>query len=101
MTMLNLIVDQYLSFAELQARQRRPMYMKDWESKLDAFLRLNERDILGHAGKIAARLGEEIAHAEFEKYWAKQRIDTALVEPVPKLENAVRDVRTKRKPGKE
>ena len=28
---LNLIVDQYLSFAELQARQRKPMYMADWK----------------------------------------------------------------------
>src|SRR5439155_738065 len=41
---LNLLVDQYLSFAELQARQRKPMYMKDWERKLNEFLKLNERD---------------------------------------------------------
>jgi hypothetical protein len=39
--MLNLIVDQYLSFAEFQARQRKPMYMRDWIEKLDSFLQLN------------------------------------------------------------
>ena len=32
---LNLIVDQYLSFAELQARNRKPMYMVDWMNKLN------------------------------------------------------------------
>ena len=32
---LNLIVDQYLSFAELQARNRKPMYTVDWMNKLN------------------------------------------------------------------
>jgi hypothetical protein len=32
---LNLIVSQYLDFAELQARGRKPMYMADWKAKLD------------------------------------------------------------------
>jgi len=58
--MLNLLVDQYLSFAELQARQRKPMYMKDWNSKLSDFLRLNERETPDNAGKISAGLSEEI-----------------------------------------
>jgi hypothetical protein len=48
---LNLIVDQYLSFAELQARQRKPMHMRDWIEKLHGFLQLNDRDILKGAGK--------------------------------------------------
>ena len=40
---LNLLVDQYLSFAEFQAQQRRTMTMLDWARKLDDFLKLNER----------------------------------------------------------
>jgi hypothetical protein len=71
--MLNLIVDQYLSFAEFQARQRKPMYMSDWIKKLDGFLKLNERDILDNAGTISARLGEEIAYREFEKYGERRK----------------------------
>ena len=51
---LNLIVDQYLSFAELQARQRKPMTMADWKPKLDAFLTLNDRDILKNAGTVSS-----------------------------------------------
>lgn len=70
---LSLIVDQYLSFAELQAKQRRVMHMKDWVKKLDDFLTLNDREILDSAGKISKMLAREIAEAEFDKFEAKQR----------------------------
>ncbi|MBU4480599.1 virulence RhuM family protein [Patescibacteria group bacterium] len=53
---LNLIVSQYLDFAELQARGRKPMYMADWKAKLDAFLTLNYQDILTDAGHVSAQL---------------------------------------------
>ena len=43
---LELLVDQYLSFAELQAMNRKAMNMVDWISKLHDFLHLNDRDIL-------------------------------------------------------
>lgn len=69
---LNLIVDQYLSFAELQARQRKPMYMKDWIKKLNDFLTLNDREILNHAGKISSEMAKELAEAEYDKYRLKQ-----------------------------
>ena len=35
---LNLMVSAYLDFAELQARSRKPMTMRDWIAKLDSFL---------------------------------------------------------------
>ena len=98
LAMLNLIVDQYLSFAELQARQRKPMYMGDWERKLNDFLKLNERDILSHAGKISAQLSEEIAHGEFEKYWTERK-ETELA-AVPELEQSLTEIRGRRKPKK-
>ncbi len=65
---LEILVSQYLDFAELQARQRKPMYMIDWKTKLDAFLQLNDRDILTHAGKISADLAKELAHNEHAKF---------------------------------
>lgn len=70
---LNLLVDQYLSFAEFQAQQRKPMAMKDWSPKLDDFLKLNERDILTDAGRISHELAMEKARGEFEKYDAERR----------------------------
>ena len=51
-TSLNRIVSLYLDFAEMQAEEHRPMYMKDWINILDDFLRISRKDILTHAGKI-------------------------------------------------
>ena len=71
---LNLIVSAYLDFAELQARNRRPMHMADWIAKLDDFLRLSERDILTHAGKISHEQAVEKAEVEFEEYRHAQAV---------------------------
>ena len=65
---LNRIVTAYLEFAELQARSRKAMYMRDWIAKLDSFLRLSERDILTHAGKITHEAALAKAEAEYEKF---------------------------------
>jgi hypothetical protein len=68
---LNRIVTQYLEFAELQALQRKPMYMKDWIEKLHAFLTLNDREILEHSGKIGHEQAEQFALDEYEKFRTK------------------------------
>jgi hypothetical protein len=65
---LNRIVTAYLEFAELQARSRRPMYMRDWVAKLDDFLRLSEREILTHAGKVSHEVAIEKAEAQYEQF---------------------------------
>jgi len=65
---LNRIVTMYLDYAEDQAERNIPMTMKDWSSKLNAFLQFNERDILQNAGKVTATIAKEFAISEFEKY---------------------------------
>lgn len=65
---LNLIVSLYLDFAELQATNGRLMKMKDWIEKLDQFLKLSERELLTHAGKVSAEQAIEKAEEEFKKY---------------------------------
>lgn len=75
---LNRIVGMYLDFAELQALKRKPMYMRDWITKLDDFLKLSERDILTHAGKISHDEALEKAHSEYEKFRKE-----SLQEPSP------------------
>ncbi|MCH9624920.1 MAG: hypothetical protein S4CHLAM123_00820 [Chlamydiales bacterium] len=64
---LDLLVSQYLDFAERQTRQRKVMYMADWKTKLDAFLQLNDEKILTHAGNISAELAKEKALSEYVK----------------------------------
>ena len=76
---LNLIVSAYLDFADLQAHSRRPMHMSDWIAKLDDFLRLSERDILTHVGKISHDQAVAKAEIEFEKY---RQTQAALPQPV-------------------
>lgn len=77
---LNRIVTTYLEFAELQALNRKPMYMRDWIAKLDDFLRVSERDILTHAGRVSHDEALDKARAEYEKYRAKRAELPAPVE---------------------
>jgi hypothetical protein len=77
---LNLIVSFYLDFAELQARGRKPMYMRDWIAKLDDFLRLSERDILTHAGEVSHDDALAKAQLEYEKWRTQQAALPSLVE---------------------
>ena len=72
-TELNRIVTMYLDYAEDQARRRTQMTMREWEEKLDAFLSFNERDILTHAGSVAAKVAEELALERYEQFDAQRR----------------------------
>jgi hypothetical protein len=88
---LNRIVTAYLEFAELQALNRKPMYMADWIAKLDDFLQLSERQILRHAGRISHEEAAAKAELEYDRF-ASER--AALPAPVEKhFEAAVRDVK--------
>ena len=44
------------------------MTMEDWKSKLDAFLRFNDAEVLQDKGKVTAAIAKEFAESEFEKY---------------------------------
>lgn len=76
---LNLIVSLYLDFAELQARSRRVMTMRDWIAKLDDFMRISDREVLTHAGQVSHEAALARAEAEFEKF---RRIEDAKPSPV-------------------
>ena len=76
---LNLIVAAYLDFAELQAVTRKPMTMTDWIAKLDDFIRISDRQILTHAGKVSHDTARLKAEMELEKFRVAQ---AALPQPV-------------------
>ena len=65
---LDRIVTMYLDYAEDQAERGIPMTMQDWATKLNAFLKFNERDLLDHPGKVSAEVAKAFAESEFEKY---------------------------------
>jgi hypothetical protein len=68
LTGLNRIASMYLDYAEMQANDRKVMYMKDWVEKLNAFLKFNERDILDNSGTVSADIAKTFAEKEYEKY---------------------------------
>ena len=87
---LNRIVSLYLDFAEMQAEEHRPMYMKDWINILDDFLRISRKDILTHAGKISAKLAKEKADQEYDKFKERTQNNLSPVE-IHFLENFERE----------
>ncbi len=72
---LNNLVEQYLLFAERQARSRTAMHMADWIARLDAFLTLNEGNILTHAGKISHELALAHAEQEYDKFHQQRQLE--------------------------
>ena len=89
---LNNLVEQYLVFAEGQAKRRIPMYMKDWITKLNGFLTLNDREILEHAGRISHELATEKAESEYEifnikRLEHKKTLESDFEQTIKRLEN--------------
>ena len=70
---LNLVVNMYLDYAELQAKQHNAMHMADWEIKLNQFLQFNDREVLQNFGTVKREVAEALAVAEYEKYDAHRK----------------------------
>lgn len=92
---LNNLVEQYLIFAEGQAMRRIPMYMNDWIKKLDAFLNLNDRDILQNAGSISHELAKQNAEFEFEIF--KQNQQNSLSKADKDFEQSIKRIEQRKK----
>ncbi len=71
---LNLLVEQFLSFAELQSVEKRVMYMKDWVEKLDSFLILNDKKILENSGNVSHLEMEKTVRKKLREYNQKQLV---------------------------
>lgn len=77
---LNRMVTAYLEVAELQALNRKPMYMKDWIGRLDDFLKMTGNDILDNAGNISHQQALDKAHTEYNNYKNQLANDLSMVE---------------------
>jgi len=92
---LNRIVVMWLDFAEDQATRRKQVFLKDWEKRLDDFLRFNDRAVLPGAGQISHANAAAHARAEYDLFAAQRRVlleaqgareaDTALEQAAKKL----------------
>ena len=103
---LNLIVSAYLDFAELQARNRKPMYMRQWIAKLDDFLRLSDRELLTHAGTVSHDTALAKAQAEYDRFRAledakPQPVDAHFEEAIEQAKRLAAKGKRKSKGGRE
>lgn len=70
---LNRIVVMFLDYAEDQARRRRQIFLRDWQDKLDEFLRFNERNVLPNVGTVSRNDADAKAVKEYEQFAARRR----------------------------
>jgi hypothetical protein len=98
LNVLNRMVTAYLELAELQALNRKPMYMKDWIERLDDFLKMTGNDILQHAGTVSHQQALKKAKEEYEKY--KEQTKNELTEAekhfVKQIENTSKKLNSER-----
>lgn len=76
LNVLNRMVTAYLEVAELQALNRKPMYMKDWVQRADDFLQMTGNTILTHAGTVSHQQALDKANQNYKVY--KEQIKNEL-----------------------
>lgn len=95
LAVLNRLVSAYLDIAEINAMQRKPMYMKDWIEVLDGFIKMSRQDVLTSAGKITAEIAQHKAITEYESYRNKSLDELSDVEKqfIASIEQAEKQVK--------
>ncbi|OQX18425.1 MAG: cell filamentation protein Fic [Candidatus Altiarchaeales archaeon A3] len=98
LNVLNRMVTAYLELAELQALNRKPMYMKDWINRLNDFMRMTWNNILQNAGTVSHQQAINKANKEYEKYKEKYKNDLSEVEKhfVKQIETTAKKLNPKR-----
>lgn len=102
---LNRIVVMFLDFAEDQAKRKKQIFLRSWETRLDDFLRLNERALLPDAGTVSREQADALAEQEYDRFAARRRAEleaAAEAENFKQLEDDVEKLPAakKRKPRK-
>ncbi|MBE7485946.1 MAG: virulence RhuM family protein [Polyangiaceae bacterium] len=95
---LSRLVNAYLDVAEDMALRRIPMTMQDWETRLNRFLAVTDREVLSDAGKVTAEIARAHAESEFEKYRIVQ--DRLFESDFDRVVAETRQLEEKKKPEK-
>jgi hypothetical protein len=98
---LNRIVIMFLDFAEDQALRRKQIFLETWQTRLDDFLRLNERAILPDAGKVSREQADAVAQREYENFSARRRVDlegAGELEALKHIEDQIKKLPKPKKP---
>ncbi len=96
--LLNRMVTAYLEVAELQALNRKAMYMNDWSARLDDFLTMTGNNILENAGNVSHQKALDKAHTEYDKYKEQIKGELSKVEKdfIEQISNTAKDLKKKK-----
>ncbi|HTI71732.1 MAG TPA: virulence RhuM family protein [Candidatus Limnocylindria bacterium] len=97
---LNRVVVMFLDYAEDRARRRKQIFLNDWRTKLDEFLRFNERGVLPGMGSITREQADRMAHERYNEFEARRRTATELAaeaELTKQLQSTARNVPPRKK----
>lgn len=97
---LDRIVTMFIDFAEDQTKMRKTFHMKDWEERVNSFLKFHERQVLNHAGEVAHENAEEIVHKRYEEFDLNRREQEFLQaenEAIEELMEIERDINDQKK----
>ena len=89
LTRLNLLVSQFLDFAELQALEQRAMKMSDWISELDNQIIMNKRKLLEDKGSISHEEALKKEEKEFKIY--REREMKELISDFDRMVNDIKN----------
>lgn len=95
---LNRIVIMWLDYAEDQANRRKQIFLKDWEERLDGFLKFNEREVLGNFGSVTKKEADKVAKEEYKKFSAQRRAELEAIgeaQTIKALENIAKKLTRK------
>ena len=70
---LNRVVTMFLDFAEDQAQRKKQVFIRDWRTKLDEFLKFNERGVLKDAGRVTREDADRHAEAQYSLFEERRR----------------------------
>lgn len=98
LNVLNRMVTAYLEVAELQALNRKPMYMQDWLQRVDDFLQMTGNNILSHAGTVSHQQALNKAKEQYQHYKESLKNELSKVEKdfVQHLEQTHKQLKNKK-----
>lgn len=99
LNVLNRMVTAYLDLAEIQALNRKPMYMKTWIEKLDEFIKITGNEILEHNGSVSHQKALDKANDEYIKYKEQTKNDLSEAERhfIKNIEETSKNIIVKKK----
>jgi hypothetical protein len=100
---LNRVVVMFLDYAEDQAKRRKQIFLNDWKTKLDEFLKFNERRVLSDSGKVSREAADEKAQQEYDQFSQRRRAQieaSAEQENIRQLEDLAKKLPKPKKPRK-